>query len=90
MNHQPSPTGLPGPSGITRRIPLPTRPLPAPPVELYGDPRGFLWQLVEDGQYGRMFLPEHVNPANCPRMVWVREGELVETVGPLSRVERAA
>lgn len=87
MNHKPSPTGLPGQSGITHHIPLPIRPLPAPPVELYVDPRGFVWRLVQDG---RLFVPEQVNPASCPRMVWAREDELAETVGTLTRVERAA
>lgn len=86
----PSPTGLPGQSGIAHRIPLPVRPLPTPPVELFTDPRGFVWKLVEDGQDGRLFVPEQVNPASCPRMVWAREDELAETVGPLVPVERAA
>lgn len=93
VNHKPSPTGLPGQSGITHHIPLPIRPLPAlptPPVELYTDPRGFVWKLVEDGQDGKLFVPEQVNPASCPRMVWAREDELAETVGTLTRLERAA
>lgn len=71
-------------------VPLPSRPLPAPPVELYVDGRGFLWKLVEDGQDGRLFVPEQVNPASCPRMVWAREDELAETVGTLTLLERAA
>ncbi|MFD4936323.1 hypothetical protein [Streptomyces virginiae] len=87
MNHQPTATGLPGQSGITHHIPVP---LPAPPVELFTDPRGFVWRLVEDGQDGRLFVPEQVNPASCPRLVWAREAELAETVGPLTRMERAA
>jgi hypothetical protein len=87
MNHQSSPTSLPGQSGITHHIPVP---LPTPPVELFTDPRGFVWKLVEDGQDGRLFVPEQVNPASCPRMVWAREDELLENVGPLTRVERAA
>jgi len=91
-NHgTPTPTGLPGQSGITPHIALPVRPLPGPPVELYVDPRGFVWKLVEDGQDGRLFVPEAVNPASCPRMVWAREDELVEAFGgELTRVERAA
>ncbi|MFD0358413.1 hypothetical protein ACFVHW_32475 [Streptomyces sp. NPDC127110] len=83
----PSPTGLPGQSGITAHLPVP---LPVPPVELYMDPRGYVWKLVEDGQDGRLFVPEQVNPASCPRMVWAREAELLEFVGPLTLVERAA
>jgi hypothetical protein len=92
VNHHPSPTALPGQSGITHHIPipLPSRPLPTPPVELYADPRGFVWRLVEDGQDGRLFVPEQVNPASCPRMVWASEAELVEMVGTLTRLERAA
>lgn len=93
MNHKPSPTpaSLPGQSGLTHHISLPVRPLSAPPVELYTDPRGFVWRLVEDGQDGRLFVPEAVNPASCPRMVWAREDELVEAFGgELTRVERAA
>lgn len=91
MNHKPTVTGLPGQSGSTHHISLPVRPLPAPPVELYADPRGFVWRLVEDGQDGRLFVPEAVNPASCPRMVWAREDELVEAFGgELTRVERAA
>lgn len=75
----------------TTPIPLPSRPLPDLPVELYADPRGFLWKLVEDGQDGRLFVPEQVNPASCPRMVWAREAELAEAFGgPLTLVERAA
>lgn len=87
MNHQPTVTGLPGQSGITHHIPVP---LSTPPVELYADPRGFVWKLVEDGQDGKLFVPEQVNPSSCPRMVWAREDELLENVGPLTRVERAA
>ncbi|MEU4947664.1 hypothetical protein [Streptomyces lavendulae] len=88
MNHQSSPTGLPGQSGIPHHIPVK---LPAPaPVELYADPRGFVWQLVEDGPGGRLFVPEQVNPASVPRMFWATEAELAEHVGPLHRVERAA
>ncbi|MFJ1865484.1 hypothetical protein ACIOD1_12715 [Streptomyces sp. NPDC088097] len=71
-------------------IPLPSRPLPDMPVELYKDGRGFLWKLVEDGQDGRLFVPEPVNPANCPRTFWAREAELAATVGALTLVERAA
>ncbi|MFB6809464.1 hypothetical protein [Streptomyces sp. NPDC056387] len=80
MNHQPiSP------------VPLQARPLPVPPVELYTDPRGILWKLVEDGQDGRLFVPEVVNPASCPRTFWAREAELVAAFGgPLTLVERAA
>ncbi|MFF3622372.1 hypothetical protein [Streptomyces sp. NPDC002467] len=83
MNHNPSPTPVP--------VSLPSRPLPEVPVELWVDPRGFLWRLAEDGQDGRLFVPEAVNPANCPRMVWAREAELIEAFdGPLTRLERAA
>lgn len=83
VNHQP--TDLPRGDRRTVRVALPT-----PPVELYVDPRGFVWRLVEDGQDGRLFVPEQVNPASCPRMVWAREDELVETVGVLTPMERAA
>lgn len=87
MNHDSTPT--PG-TTVQAATPLPVRPLPAPPVELYMDPRGFVWRLAEDGQDGRLFVPEQVNPASCPRMVWAREAELAEALGQLTRVERAA
>lgn len=87
MNHKPSPTGLPGQSGITHHISVT---LPTPPVELYADPSGFVWRLAEDGQDGCMFVPKQVNPASCPRPFWAREDELLENVGPLTPVERAA
>ncbi|MFD7096572.1 hypothetical protein [Streptomyces xanthophaeus] len=72
------------------RSPLPVRPLPTPPVELYTDPRGVVWRLAEDGQDGRMFVLGAVNPASCPRWVWATEAELVESVGPLVRLDGAA
>ncbi|MET8297434.1 hypothetical protein ABZW02_25750 [Streptomyces sp. NPDC005180] len=89
MNHKPSPTptGLPGQSGFTAHIRVP---LPTPPVELYADPTGSVWRLADDSQDGRYFVAEPVNPASCPRAIWAREDELVEHVGPLTRLERAA
>lgn len=78
MNHKPIPA------------PLPPRLLPDVPVELWADAQGFRWRLAEDGQDGRLFVAEHVDPASCPRLVWAREDELTETVGQLTRVERAA
>lgn len=91
VNTLPTSTPNQPPFDASIRVPLPVRPLPAPPVELYVDPRGFVWKLAEDGQDGRLFVPEAVNPASCPRMVWAREAELVDAFGgPLLPQERAA
>jgi hypothetical protein len=89
VNTLPTSTPNQPPFDASIRVPLPVRPLPAPPVEWYEDRRGKFWQLVEDGQE-RMFVLEGVDPSSCPRWVWASEADLTGTVGPLTRVERAA
>lgn len=69
--------------------PSPTS-LPAPSVELYEDVTGRRWQLVEDGDDGRLFVPESVDPRSCLRTFWLRESALTAFAGDLTRVERAA
>lgn len=59
-------------------------------VELFQSEDGKRWRLAgTDASGGRLFVPEQVDPAECPRWVWAKEAELVEAVGALTPVVAA-
>ncbi|MFG2763111.1 hypothetical protein [Streptomyces rubiginosohelvolus] len=61
-------------------VPIPT---PSDP-QLFVDELGKKWRLAGvDPDGGRRFVPELVDPAKTPRLVWAHEDELRAVVGRL-------
>ncbi|MET7560604.1 hypothetical protein ABZS95_10405 [Streptomyces sp. NPDC005479] len=76
------PTNLPG--GDRRPVPVN---LPTPASELFASEDGKRWKLAgTDRDGGRLFVPEHLDPAQVKRWLWAEEAYLVEAVGALTPV----
>jgi hypothetical protein len=60
-------------------------------VEIFQTPNGKQWRLAGHGSDGtRYFVPSHLDPTKVLRLVWAKETDLTDALGPLIPAQRTA
>lgn len=60
-------------------------------VETFQTPDGKQWRLAGTNEAGlRYFVPSHLDPAKVLRLVWAKETDLTDALGPLIPAQRTA